>query len=248
MKVTILGSGTCVPSLKRAAPSYLIDTGGYKYLIDCGSGTLLQLLKAGHDYRDINGVFITHAHPDHVSDLMPLIHALVATPGFNRKKPLLIVAPPKVIDFYQECLLLLMKKPKDFIIETLSPKGKMMIEENILYSTKTIHSDDSMAYRFETSSSSVVFTGDADYSDTLVDFSQSADILIADCSFPDEMKTQGHMTPRECGILAEKAKVRTLVLSHIYPVGVSDDTLLKQCSSVFKGMILIAHDLMEITP
>jgi ribonuclease BN (tRNA processing enzyme) len=62
------------------------------------------------------------------------------------------------------------------------------------------------------------------------------------------MKTQGHMTPRECGILAEKAKVRTLVLSHIYPVGVSDDTLLKQCSSVFKGMILIAHDLMEITP
>ncbi len=247
MKVTVLGSGTCVPSLKRASPSYLLETGRHKYLVDCGSGTLIQLLRAGHDYRDIDGVFITHAHSDHISDLMPLIHALVAAPGAKRKKPLLIVAPHKAITFYQECLLFLIRKPKGFVIETLIPKEKIMVEENMLYSIKTIHSDDSVAYRFESSSGSVVFTGDADYSDALVDFSRGANILIADCSFPDEMKAQGHMTPRECGILAKKAGVRTLVLSHIYPVGVSDDILLKQCSSVFKGMILIAHDLMEIT-
>jgi ribonuclease BN (tRNA processing enzyme) len=46
MKLIILGSGTCVPSLKRSAPAYYLEAGGRQILIDCGCGTLLQLEKA----------------------------------------------------------------------------------------------------------------------------------------------------------------------------------------------------------
>ncbi|HHN65197.1 MAG TPA: ribonuclease Z, partial [Nitrospirae bacterium] len=80
MQLLILGSGTCVPSLQRNAPGYLLELEGMRVLVDCGSGILLQLERAGRSYRDIDAVFITHSHPDHISDLMPLIHALIATP------------------------------------------------------------------------------------------------------------------------------------------------------------------------
>ena len=247
MKVTILGSGTCVPSLERGSPSYLIETGQHSYLVDCGSGTLRQLLRAGKDYRHLDGVFITHGHPDHISDLMALLHALVGTPGFKRKKPLLIVAPQKVLDFYVDCILGMLRL-RDFEVDTTVPRAKMMVEEYLLSSCRTLHSEDSYAYRFEAEGHSVVFTGDADYSDSLVMLATGADVLIADCSFPNDMKREGHMTPAECGRVAREAGVRTLVLSHIYPNRITDNRLVQQCETAFRGTILVARDLMEIIP
>ena len=70
MKLIVLGSGTCVPSLKRSAPAYYLEAEGKQILIDCGGGTLLQLEKIGKSYKDIDAVFITHTHPDHIADLM----------------------------------------------------------------------------------------------------------------------------------------------------------------------------------
>ena len=69
MKLIVLGSGTCVPSLKRNAPGYYIEAEDYRILVDCGSGTLLQLERAGRNYKDLDAVFITHRHPDHFADL-----------------------------------------------------------------------------------------------------------------------------------------------------------------------------------
>src|SRR4030066_2105550 len=104
MKLIILGSGTCVPSLKRSAPGYYLQAEDWQALVDCGSGTLLQLERAGKSYKDIDAVFITHGHPDHFADLMPLIHALLATPKFRREKDLYIVAPGGFIAYYEKAI------------------------------------------------------------------------------------------------------------------------------------------------
>jgi len=53
MILTILGSGTCVPSLKRNSPSNYLKIDDKQILIDCGSGTLLQLEKANLSYKEI---------------------------------------------------------------------------------------------------------------------------------------------------------------------------------------------------
>jgi ribonuclease BN (tRNA processing enzyme) len=100
MKLTVLGSGTCVPSLKRNAPGYLLEADGLQALVDCGSGILLQLEKAGRSYRDIDAVFITHRHPDHFADLIPLVQALLATPNYKREKDLFIIAPEGFRAYY----------------------------------------------------------------------------------------------------------------------------------------------------
>ena len=66
MKLTILGSGTCVPSLKRNAPSNYLKIGDKQILVDCGSGTLLQLEKANLTYNEIDIVCISHYHTDQI--------------------------------------------------------------------------------------------------------------------------------------------------------------------------------------
>jgi len=70
MKIIVLGSGTCVPSIERSSPGYLVETDERLFLVDCGSGSLRRVVKAGRDFRDVDAILITHAHPDHVLSLI----------------------------------------------------------------------------------------------------------------------------------------------------------------------------------
>jgi ribonuclease BN (tRNA processing enzyme) len=246
MKLTILGSGTCVPSLKRNAPGYHLESGNCRILVDCGSGSLLQLEKAGKSYRDVDAVFITHRHPDHFSDLMPLIHALLATPKFKRGKDLSIVAPKGFRDYYDKAIAPIFSEPRDFYIHLIEIRDKLDFEPFHIFTAATVHSKDSTAYRFEEGGKSVVFTGDADYDQGIIDLSENADLLIADCSFPDSMKSRGHLSSKECGLVAKKAGVKKLLLSHLYPADTPDSDRVRESEEVFDGKVELAEDLMEI--
>jgi len=246
MKLIVLGSGTCVPSLKRNAPGYYLEVSNQEILIDCGSGTLLQLERAGKSYRSIDAVFITHTHPDHISDLVPLIQALLFTPGFRRKKELLLAGPKGFRNIYERCISSLMKMPEAFHIKIVEMEDRLVLGPLSVFSARTIHAKESLAYRFEKQGKSVVITGDCDYDKNLIRFSEDADILVIDCSFPDALKVKGHLTPGECGLIANEARVKMLILSHIYPSEQTDEERLRSCKRFFEGDAKIAEDLMEI--
>lgn len=246
IKLIVLGSGTCVPSLKRNAPGYYLEAGDCRILVDCGSGTLLQLEKAGKSYKDLDAVFITHTHPDHFADLMPLIHALLATPKFKREKDLFIFGPKEFITYYNRAIATILGKPRNFSIQLIEADDKMDFRSFHVFTEKTVHSADSIAYRFQNSHKAVVFTGDADYDQRIIEFAGKADLLVADCSFPDENKTKGHLSAKECGIVAQKAGVKKLLLSHLYPADSPDTERTKESSEFFHGDILLAEDLMVI--
>ncbi len=246
MKLIVLGSGTCVPSLNRNAPGYYMEAEGVRILIDCGSGTLLQLQRAGRSYKDIDAVFITHKHPDHFADLMPLIHALLATPGLKRVKDLIICGPEDFIAYYEKAISPILGKPKEFSIKPIEVKEKFDFGPFYIFTAKTIHSADSLAYRFEHKGKAVVFTGDADYDQEIIALAQGADLLVADCSFPDTLKARGHLSARECGLVAGKAGAARLLLSHLYPADTPDSERIKESREVFNGDVMLAEDLMEI--
>ena len=84
VKLTVLGSGTCVPHKKRGSSGYLLGTDTGSALFDCGNGVVWKLEKIGVDYLGIDNVFITHFHPDHTSDPDP--HFFFATRHPYRKK------------------------------------------------------------------------------------------------------------------------------------------------------------------
>lgn len=246
MRLIVLGSGSCVPSLRRNAPGYYVEVKGRGILIDCGSGTLLQLERAGKSYKYIDAVFITHTHPDHISDLMPFIHALIGTPNFTREEDLLIVGPMGLKRFYETCIASVMRRPKGFKIELIEIEDKLDMGYLNVFSTKTVHSKNSIAYRFDDGEGSIVITGDCGYDEGIVNLSREADILIIDCSYPDIMKAPGHLSPKECGLVAKRAKARRLLLSHLYPTPYPDAMRLKECKEVFDGDVSLAEDLMEV--
>src|SRR3990167_2364913 len=75
MKLTILGSGTAAPRLKRNMSGYLLEAGGKKILFDSGAGTIRRLLELKVDLADIDFIFYTHLHNDHINDLGAIICA-----------------------------------------------------------------------------------------------------------------------------------------------------------------------------
>ncbi len=246
MKLTVLGSGTCVPSLKRNAPGYLLEAGEFQTLVDCGGGTLLQLEKAGRSYRDIDAVFITHRHPDHFADLIPLVQALIATPNYKREKDLFIIAPEGFRTYYNMTVSSLLSGAALDFVRVVEIFNKLDIAPLSVFTAKTVHSQDSIAYRFEYNGKAVVFTGDADYDQGIIELSKGADLLITDCSFPDEMKVKGHLCSKECGLIAEKAGAKKLILSHIYPADSPDINRVTESGKTFGGEIILAEDLMEL--
>jgi len=74
-RVTILGSGTCVPSLTRSACAVLLETSGSRLLFDLGPGTMRRLLEAGVTIEEIDWIVLSHFHPDHSAELAPYLFA-----------------------------------------------------------------------------------------------------------------------------------------------------------------------------
>ena len=69
MKLTILGSGTATPLLYRNCAGYLLEVEDKKLLFDSGTGTIRRLLEIKTDLFDIEHIFYSHLHNDHINDL-----------------------------------------------------------------------------------------------------------------------------------------------------------------------------------
>ena len=75
MTVTILGSGTCVPSLDRSSCAVMVAVGGATLLLDSGAGTMRRLLETGKTIFDLSHIIYSHFHPDHTGELVPILFA-----------------------------------------------------------------------------------------------------------------------------------------------------------------------------
>ena len=85
--LTILGSGTCVPSLKRSACSVLLKIKDSLILLDSGPGTMRRILEAGVEIFDITYIFFSHFHPDHTGELVSFLFASKYPESRARKLP-----------------------------------------------------------------------------------------------------------------------------------------------------------------
>ena len=87
MKITVLGSGSCVPSLNRSSCSVLIQIDATLLLFDSGAGTMRRLLEAGVTIDKISYLFYSHLHPDHSGELVPFLFATKYLESYRRRLP-----------------------------------------------------------------------------------------------------------------------------------------------------------------
>ena len=97
MEITLLGTGNPQPNLNRSGPSNHLAIGGQSVLVDCGSGSVHQMVKAGLEPRDIDMIVLTHMHSDHTIDLA---HVLITGWIRYRDKPVRVIGPPQDLWFW----------------------------------------------------------------------------------------------------------------------------------------------------
>lgn len=248
MEVIIIGSGTSIPTLRRAAPSTFLKIGDKNLLIDTGSGTIRRLLDAKIDYLQIDYLFYTHLHPDHTIDFPSFLFAY-KNPANLRKSDLQVIGPIGFKDFYIKFTKIYGDWiiPQDYNLSIIEVFEDEIQFDNWKLKTKPIiHTENSVGYRFETQDGkSVTISGDADYCPAIIELAKDTDLLILECAFPDEIKVEGHLTPTFAAKIANESNCKNLLLTHFYPLCDNYD-LQYQCKKLYKGNLILAEDLMKL--
>lgn len=75
LSVTILGNNSAVPAFNRHPTSQVVSQDGVNYLVDCGEGTQIQMIKYKIRRGKISHIFISHLHGDHYFGLAGLLNS-----------------------------------------------------------------------------------------------------------------------------------------------------------------------------
>ena len=248
MKLYVLGSGSCIPTVERGPSGLALALGSHLIFFDGGGGSLRQMVRLGLDYRQVDFLCLTHFHPDHVSDLVPFLFALNYTVDFIRLLSLHIIGPPGLQNFYSQMRETfgqwIASKTYDLYLHQAT-EDCLDFSDFAVETLPMQHSDASIGFRVEAGGKSLVYSGDTDYCENIVRLGKNADLLILECSFPDERKAAGHLTPAIAGRIGREASCKKLLLTHFYPVFQGHD-ILKECQKEFSGEFLLAEDGMQI--
>jgi ribonuclease BN (tRNA processing enzyme) len=190
---------------------------GYRLLLECGNGSFSRLQEV-MDFRNLDGVVISHFHEDHSADLFCLKHAVTGSIVYGqRANPLDLWAP-------EEPVLALESLSRQPEILKLQPLGQGIIRDQFeVQVLRTAHPMLTYALRLkETATGQVLaYTGDTEWKNELVGWAKDADVLLCEASFQEEDRLRrsygGHLTAREAGRLARAAGVKRLVLTHFFP-------------------------------
>src|SRR5205809_2972049 len=73
LALTILGNNSAVPAFDRHPTSQVVTMDGDLFLVDCGEGTQIQMIKYKIRRSKISHIFISHLHGDHYFGLPGLL-------------------------------------------------------------------------------------------------------------------------------------------------------------------------------
>ena len=90
LSVTILGNNSAVPAFNRHPTSQVVSHDGTNYLVDCGEGTQIQMIRYKIRRGKISHIFISHLHGDHYFGLVGLINTFSL---LNHKQELHVYGP-----------------------------------------------------------------------------------------------------------------------------------------------------------
>jgi ribonuclease BN (tRNA processing enzyme) len=286
-------------SANRTQASSAVIVDGRPYVVDCGYGALKALVQAGITLGSVSNIFITHLHDDHTADIAAflalkwtgsqnpgaatihgpfgttaMVDAAIAFSKANveiRKVDEGRTADPKNIFHGRD-----LSAPK---ITEVFKDDRVTVQavENTHFPDRAKDKFDyrSFAYRFNTPTRSIVFSGDTTYSENLIELARGADLFVcevlattANANAPARGAAQTnntppannnaesigrhvretHSTPEQIGKMAAAAKVKTVVLSHQVGGGRggNTDALTADLKKVFSGEVIVGVDQMRL--
>lgn len=251
MEITVVGTGTVVPRLARRQSCVVVRTDEETLAFDLGSGAVRGMLHAGLDPFAIDRIFFTHFHPDHTVDAVPLLFAMNYGADEPRTRPLQVVGPEPFEEFWGKMLNVwgewmegsYPQNVSELPLKCLSP---MELSDCVISWAPARHRPESIAYRLEAAGRAFVYTGDTEYTESVVELARGAHTMLIECSFPDGNTIPGHLTPGSVARIATEADVDRVVLTHVYPSADKLD-LVAEVGKGYGGEIFVAEDGLRIS-
>ncbi len=246
MLTTIVGYAGSYPGPESCASCYLIDTGGFRLLLDVGNGALGALQRYASLER-IDAICLSHLHADHCIDMCCYSVAQTMHPGGPRPK-IPVYGPARTA----ERLGLAMglepntRMTDAFDFAELAP-GTLEIGPLRVTTARMNHPVETFGFRIEHAGQVLAYSADTGPTPELVGLAAGADVLLCEASFLDgpDLVPDLHLTARQAGEYAARAGVGELVLTHLVPWNDLAATL-EQAAAAFDGHLSLASSGREL--
>jgi ribonuclease BN (tRNA processing enzyme) len=280
-QIVLLGTGTPSPDPERSGAATAIVVNGTPYLVDFGPGVVRRAAAAQQKgvsalaVGNLRVAFLTHLHSDHTAGYPDLI----LTPwAVGRPWPLEVYGPPGLRDMTEHILrayredIRIRRRDKALLGVPDQARGYEVraheIEPGVVYKDANVtvkafrvrHGDvpQAFGYRFETPDRTIVISGDAAPSQSVIEYCDGCDVLIHeaysmltyDAVSPQyqEYRRKHHTSSRELAALATKARPGLLILYHrANPGGVGRpnpaEAVLDEVRRAYRGKVVTGHDL-----
>ncbi len=224
MRLTVLGSGTAVPHPRRSASAHWLEAGGGTVLLDVSGPAVHRMAEEGFEWWNLDAVWVSHFHLDHVGGLAPLLFGTKHAPQTQgRAKPLNIFGPRgtrKLLQRFDEAGdYRLFKQPFPLEVREVSPRSEFEIFDGLRAETfSTPHTSESLAVRLtDSGGTSLVYTSDTGPTDALAGFARAANLFLMECSFFRLKPIDTHLVLEEAMRLARESRAKRVMLTHLYP-------------------------------
>lgn len=258
--VTLLGTGTPFPDATRFGSAILVEAGGQRLLFDCGRGTAIRLAQLGLRPNEIDGVFLTHLHSDHITGLPDVW----LTGWFlERTAPLRLWGPLGTSDMamHLSAAYAFDIRAHEAPPESLSPASAALdaadVEPGIIYQAGSLtvtafvvdHGSvkPAFGFRIDHEEHSVVISGDTRYSDTLIAAARGTDCLIHSV-WSVGATNRTPVTQRSIASAEEAARVFAAVAPKLAVITHYENAedLTETIRAHYSGELIVATDLLSI--
>ncbi|MGI9509081.1 MAG: MBL fold metallo-hydrolase [Geminicoccaceae bacterium] len=187
LSLRVLGCGDAFCSGGRMQTCFHLETVEQTLLLDCGATTLLAMQQHGIDPSSIDRILLSHLHGDHFGGVpFFLLHAQFAG---GRTRPLTVMGPKGTKERIEAAIDVLFSDLKGitwrfpFNVIELEAGDCQHVGDLSISSFLVDHPSGapSLAFRLETETKTLAFSGDTRWTDSLIDIADGADLLIAEC-------------------------------------------------------------------
>lgn len=238
MLLTAMGGCGAWPAAGQACGGYLVEHEGYRVLIDPGYA-VLPLLLGQVNAEDIDAVLISHGHPDHCADLNPLLRARTLCDDPAAALP--VYAPHGALD-----AVLALDRPgmlaSAIALRSFEPGERFAAGPFEVRTWLLPHYLPNAGLRLAAGGEVLAYTGDTGPSPDLIPLAASADVFIAEATYPVRVPADSARylsSARDAGRTAARAGVGRLVLTHLQP-GTSPAAAIEAAAAAFTAPITVA--------
>lgn len=192
-------------------------------MLDCSASIASRLASARLAWHELDAIWISHFHLDHVGGLPAFLAGTKhAAEMKQRRKPLRIYGPVGLRSLIERFDAVndyrLLKQPFPVDITEVEPLEKFEIADDLdAVTMKTPHTAESLAIRITDGQRDIVYTADTGFDETIGSFANQCDLLVIECSFPDNKPAEKHLELAEAMYIVRKASPKMAILTHLYP-------------------------------